>query len=141
MTILILELETSAWSDCTVSCGGGTRHRTYSCRNATHELNVNDCGRGLVKNLTMPCKKIPCPGEFPTMKQKYIYTLFITIFSQWKMERVPILCPGKCQYLLWTCHHGNQNLWQSCTSTWGRFLSWRSCHWHWCLSTWWWMPW
>lgn len=35
----------SAWSVCTVSCGGGTQDRTRSCTNPVQQYGGNDCSQ------------------------------------------------------------------------------------------------
>ncbi len=52
---------TSPWTPCTAPCGNGTQTLTRTCRNATHTLQPEKCGRAetLVQRF---CNPKPCAG-------------------------------------------------------------------------------
>ena len=49
------------WTDCTVSCGGGTQTRTQVCNDPVPDDDVTCTGEP--NSVTRPCNNAPCPGE------------------------------------------------------------------------------
>ena len=54
----------SSWSQCTLSCNGGTRSRTRSCTNPAPAGNGKDCSALGDKLETESCNDNPCKGLY-----------------------------------------------------------------------------
>ena len=54
------------WSECSVTCSGGSRTRSRSCTDPAPLNGGNDCGGGNLE--TIICENPHCPGNF----QEYI---------------------------------------------------------------------
>ena len=53
----------SSWSDCPVSCGGGSKGRSRVCANPAPQLDGDDCtvdGSSAIE--IQACKANPCPS-------------------------------------------------------------------------------
>lgn len=67
-----------AWSDCSVSCGGGVRTRKRSCTEPPPENGGDDCVGVSIQSDT--CNSFMCPGKNIIFKFiKYYFILFIYI--------------------------------------------------------------
>ena len=51
-------MQYSGWSECTATCGGGTKQRSRQCEGKSCDFLVLD---GIE---TQPCNTHSCPGEF-----------------------------------------------------------------------------
>lgn len=60
-------VETSPWTDCSTTCGGGTKYRIMTCTKDDQEVDISECGRGVVANQTLLCNKKRCNGKLDSL--------------------------------------------------------------------------
>ena len=115
---------TAPWSDCSVSCNGGTKVRTRECRNTTHVIDPSNCavyGGSTDLNVTYNCKSQACPVKEACLYSNVIYegvsaspNLITNIDSTqtcWE------LCNGQddCNYYSYSAHHKQCYMFDSVT--------------------------
>ena len=52
----------SNWTECSLTCGGGTREKHRTCDNPEPQNGGKDCD-GLGESVTENCNLDPCPGK------------------------------------------------------------------------------
>lgn len=63
----------SEFSQCTVSCGGGTRQRWRLCTNPLPQYGGKNCSHFGPDNQIFRCNVLPCPGNWKSIFKQGVH--------------------------------------------------------------------